>query len=79
MTKGYLREQLDAALAREGVASVSEWVAARPGQHLWVDLPWDNRALRACAACSIVQRADKQNKPCPGIVPVTPRIDGKPI
>jgi len=80
-TLRYFREHLDAALAGVGVKSVSQWVAERPGKHLWVDLPWNGKTFRACAACSVRQQLEagvvKLSGPmrCAGIAPVTPRVD----
>jgi hypothetical protein len=75
---------LDEGLVREGVESVSEWVAKHPGRHFWLRLLWNNQTYDICACCSARPREQVVDgrrvrfvSDCPGIVPVTPRLDAQ--
>ncbi len=41
--------------------------------HHWVTLTFTRSTLVCCRDCGIVRRRDDRNKPCRGIVGVTPR------
>jgi hypothetical protein len=66
-TEQLIREALD----RNGVATREEWVQRHPGEHLWVELPFDGHTVPACACCTSIRfgRDGTKNKPCRGIAP----------
>lgn len=41
--------------------------------HVW----WIFAGMTCCRVCGIVQRRDKENRPCKGPVKVRPRVDGR--
>jgi len=59
------------ALTNAGATSLEDWVAAHPGAHLWVEMPFDGHKVPACAACTHIRfgRDGSKNKPCRGIAP----------
>jgi hypothetical protein len=59
------------ALTNAGAASLEDWVVQHPGEHLWVEMPFDGYTVPACAACTHIRfgRDGKKNKPCRGIAP----------
>ena len=60
-----------AALAAADAASLEDWVAQRPGEHLWIEVPWDGHTIPSCAACTHIRYGHdgSKNKPCRGIAP----------
>ena len=41
--------------------------------HRWIKANWLRYAT--CAKCGILRKPDDTNKPCPGVVPVTVRVN----
>lgn len=73
------RQLIAAAIVNAGATSLEDWVTQHPGEHLWVELPWDGHTIPACAACTAIRfgRDGSKNGPCRGIAPpVTLPRDG---
>lgn len=65
------QELIAEAIAAAGAPSLEDWVIQHPGEHLWIEIPFDGHAVPACAACTAIRfgRDGKKNAPCPGIAP----------
>jgi len=44
------------ALTAAGVTSIEDWVTQHPGEHLWIEIPWDGQTIPSCAACTHIRR-----------------------
>ena len=56
------------ARAKLGGETLSSWVAAHPGYHLWAHYD----GLECCVACGAARKRGPQ-RPCPGIVAISLR------